>query len=109
MRMPYKAPDLNLSQLSSRQLRDRRRRLAARFPDLEEMVLGSLQSQHRSCGKEGCRCTRGELHGPYFYLAVRAGCPLRNRLVYVSAELADKVQRRVAVSQRVRASLAEIS
>ena len=107
MRMPYKASDINLSQLSSRQLRDRRRRLAARFPDLEEMVLGSLQSQHRSCGKEGCRCTRGELHGPYVYLAVRVG--RRNRLVYVPAELADELQRRVALSQRVQASLAQIS
>ena len=33
----------------------------------------------------------------------------RNRLLYVPAELADEVQRRVAVSQRVQASLAEIS
>ena len=100
-------PDLDLSQFSSRQLRDRRRRLAARFPDLVEVVMGSLHSHRRSCGKEGCRCTRGELHGPYVYLAVRMG--RRNRLLYVPAELADEVQRRVAVSQRVQASLAEIS
>lgn len=107
MWMPYKAANLDLSQLSTRQLRDRRRRLAMRFPDVEEIVLGSLQSQRRSCGKEGCRCTRGELHGPYVYLAVRAG--RRNRLVYVPAELAEQMKRRVAVSQHIQDSLAEIS
>ncbi len=69
--------------------------------------MGSLQSQRRSCGKEGCRCARGELHGPYVYLAVRTG--ERNRLVYVPAELAEQVQRRVAVSERIQATLAEIS
>lgn len=28
----------------------------------------SLQRQFVRCGKAGCRCTRGELHGPYYYL-----------------------------------------
>ena len=40
-------------------------------------------------------------------IAVRAGrC---NRLVYVPAELADQMKRRVAVSQHIQDSLAEIS
>ena len=28
---------------------------------------GSLQPEWKRCGKPGCRCARGELHGPYFY------------------------------------------
>lgn len=27
---------------------------------------GSLQPQFVKCGKAGCRCLRGELHGPYW-------------------------------------------
>lgn len=104
--MPYKT-DLDLSRLSLRQLRGRRRRVARQFAEVEEVVLGSLQSQRRRCGKEGCRCTRGELHGPYLYLSVRLG--KRTRLLYVPAELAQEVERRVALNERVQAGLAEIS
>lgn len=28
---------------------------------------GSLHEQYVRCGKAGCRCGRGELHGPYLY------------------------------------------
>ncbi len=28
---------------------------------------GYLQREKIRCGKKGCKCTRGELHGPYWY------------------------------------------
>lgn len=31
---------------------------------------GSLQKQWVRCRKVGCKCSRGQLHGPYFYLFV---------------------------------------
>ena len=31
---------------------------------------GSLQEQWVRCGKANCKCSRGQLHGPYFYLFV---------------------------------------
>jgi Family of unknown function (DUF6788) len=97
----------DLSQLTVRQLRNRRRTLAREFPDVEGVIAGSLQSQRRRCGKEGCRCTRGELHGPYTYLSMRVG--KRTRLLYVPADLAEEVERRVALSHRIEGSLAELS
>lgn len=33
------------------------------------------------CGKPGCRCARGEPHGPYYYLFWREGGRLRKRYV----------------------------
>ena len=102
----YKAAQ-DLAGLSLRQLRDRRRRIARRIPDLEAVVAGSLQGQRRRCGKEGCRCTRGELHGPYLYLSMRAG--RRTRMLYVPAELAEQVRQGVSASTEVQAALAEIS
>ena len=33
------------------------------------------------CGKPGCRCARGELHGPYHYVFFRQGGRLRKRYV----------------------------
>lgn len=99
--------DMDLSGLSLRQLRDRRRRIARQIPDLEVLIAGSLQTQRRRCGKEGCRCARGELHGPYLYLSLRAGG--RTRMLYVPAELADEVRQAVTAGAGVQAALAGIS
>jgi len=95
------------SQLSVRQLRARRARLARQLPDVEAMLRGSLQRQHRQCGRVGCRCAEGELHGPYLYLAVRTG--RRSRLLYVPATLAPVVTRRVKATGRIEEALGEIS
>lgn len=95
--------DLGLGGLTTRALRARRARLVRSLPDLSGFVAGSLVEQHRKCGKEGCRCTRGESHGPYVYLSV-AG-----QLVYVPAGLAEVVRDRLEVSARLQALLGEIS
>ncbi len=38
---------------------------------------GAVIAQYARCGKAGCRCARGELHGPYWYVFRRAGGRLR--------------------------------
>jgi hypothetical protein len=94
--------------MTVRQLRARRRRLARSLPDLEGLISGSVVEQGRRCGKEGCRCATGELHGPYTYVVLpRAGG--RTRTLYVPAAAADAVRAGVAVSARVRQALEEIS
>jgi hypothetical protein len=85
------------------ELRSRRDRLVAALPQAGAFLAGSLTEQRRRCGKEGCRCTRGELHGPYAYLSV-AG-----RMVYVPAVLAGAVRSRLEVTRRLQAALEEIS
>jgi hypothetical protein len=58
-------------------LRQRIVRLRAERNDLEDqalrsrdMVRGSLIELMRRCGKSGCKCQRGELHGPNVYLSL---------------------------------------
>jgi hypothetical protein len=94
--------------MTVRQLRGRRRRLARSLPDLEGMIPGSVVEQGRRCGKEGCRCATGELHGPYTYV-VLPRLEGRTRTVYVPAAMADAVRDGAAVSAQVRAALEEIS
>jgi hypothetical protein len=91
------------ARLATAGLRSRRAALVAALPQAGGLLPGALVEQHRSCGKEGCRCTRGELHGPYVYLQV-AG-----RLVYVPAGLAEAVRAQVETSRRLREMLADIS
>lgn len=93
----------DLRGLSAAELRSRRDRLAADLPRAGQFLAGSLVEQHRKCGKEGCRCTRGELHGPYVYLSVVG------RMIYVPAVLADAVRSRLEISALLRGMLEEIS
>lgn len=34
------------------------------FPE----IMGSIQSELVRCGKKSCKCSKGSLHGPYYYL-----------------------------------------
>ena len=94
--------------MTTAQLRARRRRLARSLPDVEGLIAGSVVEQGRRCGKEGCRCSSGELHGPYTYvvLARQGG---RTPTVYVPAAAARAVRRGAAVSSKVRGVIEEIS
>ena len=99
--------EIDLQGLTDRQLRARRRRLVASVEGLESMLPGSLVRQGRRCSSSGCRCQRGELHGPYLYLSVyRDG---RNRSLYVPAALEAVVGEYVGVSGRNEAVLGEIA
>lgn len=106
MCMAYKTDDL--AGRSTRALKQRRRRLMGRLPEVDEVLHGSLAVQGRRCGKPSCRCARGDLHGPYTYLSV-PGTGGRSRSVYVPAALAGVVARRVEATERLEAVLAEIS
>lgn len=103
--MTYKT---DLGSMTVRQLRNRRRRLARSLPDVEGLIAGSVVDQGRRCGKEGCRCANGELHGPYTYVVLpRSGG--RARTVYVPTAAADAVRQGAAVSAGIREALEEIS
>ena len=93
--------------MSVRQLVARRRRLAGGLSEPERTLRGVLLSEGRRCSSEGCRCRRGELHGPYSYLAVYADG--RSRTIYVPAAAQAVCEAHVAVTQRNEALLAEIS
>jgi len=51
---------------------------------------GAVCAQWTRCGKAGCRCTRGELHGPYYYRMWREQGRLRKS--YVPAADVEEVR-----------------
>jgi Family of unknown function (DUF6788) len=97
----------DLSGSSTAALLARRRRLAARLGDVEQVLAGSLVEQTRRCGKPGCRCAEGDPHGPYAYFAPRTGG--RGRTRYVPSGLVTAVRARLARGEQVETVLAEIS
>ena len=97
----------DLTAVSTRRLLARRRALAARLGDAEQMLVGSLVEQTRRCGKPGCRCAGGEPHGPYAYFAPRTA--RRGRLRYVPAAFAEVVRRYLREGEQAEQVVAEIS
>jgi hypothetical protein len=96
-----------LSELTERQLHALRRRLAAGVEAPSMTLRGVLVSDVRRCSGEGCRCRRGELHGPYTYLTSYGSG--RSRMVYVPKALAGVVAEHVEATRRSEALLLEIS
>jgi hypothetical protein len=96
-----------LSELSVRQLLARRRRLASGVADPEGTLRGVLLREGRRCSSAGCHCRRGELHGPYTYLATYSD--RRSRAIYVPATAAAVVEEHVVLTQRSEELLAEIA
>jgi hypothetical protein len=99
--------ETRLKELTDRQLLSRRRGLAAAVTHPEATLPGALVQQGRRCSSAGCRCRRGELHGPYLYLTLYAGG--RNRTLYVPAALEAVVAEHVAVTHASEAALGEIA
>ena len=104
----HKKSDGPLGGLSTRALRARRRRRLDRLPDLGGYLAASVVEQSRRCGKPGCRCADGQLHGPYVYLSVGKTTGRRS-LLYVPEALAGLVRRRLALTESVQQLLADIS
>lgn len=63
---------------------------------LPKIAPGAVCAQMVRCGKKNCKCSRGELHGPYFYHFVRVDGVLVKR--YVKAK--DVVAMRTACETR---------
>ena len=95
-----------LLRLSTRELLARRRRLALRLGDVEQVLLGSLAEQSRQCGKVSCRCATGQAHGPYVYFAPSHG---GRGMKYVPAALVASVRACLRRGEQIEAVLAEIS
>jgi len=53
---------------------------------------------HRTCGKPGCHCARGEKHVS-LYLAIRVGA--RRKMIYVPPDLEPRVRDWVQSSQEI--------
>ena len=89
----------------SRSERVARSRLAKLVHD-QPFLCGSLVSLNRVCGKEGCKCSRGELH-PGLCIALRVG--EKRRMIYVPQALEATARRWVSTYQEAWRMMEEIS
>jgi hypothetical protein len=90
---------------SNFQLLKARRQLQA-LARLLPMVSGSLVEQYVTCGKPRCRCTRGQKHGPLYYLYWKE--PGRSRSLYVPREKVGELRRQIQNYHRFQAELSRL-
>src|SRR5579884_4024717 len=97
-----------LGRVSELALRQRRQGLAKQLPPVTEILRGSLVERYVTCGNPGCRCAKGERHGPNWYLTVTLG-PKKTTGGIIPAETVVRVRTWIANYQNLREALEKIS
>ena len=62
------------------------------------MLQGSLVALYRKCGKKGCRCERGEKHGPAYCLSYKEGGV--TQMVYIPVSRLGEVKKAMEAFSR---------
>jgi hypothetical protein len=72
--------------------------------ELFPITAGSLVKQYVVCGKSGCRCQRGEKHGPLHYLYWKEQG--RSRSLYIPREKVAELHGQIQNYRRLQKELA---
>jgi len=84
----------------------RRRSRAAVLAHSSRLLRGSLSVRNQTCGKDSCRCARGEPHISLYLVQSHNGKP---RQIYVPKEWEERVRRAVKDYQELQTLLEELS
>lgn len=68
---------------------------------------GSIQAAYTKCGKAGCRCTKGHLHGPSYRLIYRRRGKATS--FYVPPALVSYVQKAIQNRNRLEKLVEELA
>jgi hypothetical protein len=79
-------------------LEAKKARLMREIQNCSEMLQGSLVVLYRKCGKKGCRCERGEKHGPAYYLSYKEGGV--TQMVYIPVSRLGEVKKAMEAFSR---------
>jgi len=97
-----------MKDVSTANLKRRRKRLLRRLPPLDAVLRGSLIERYKRCGKSGCHCAQGQGHGPKYYLSVsRSGA--RPEMDYVPQDYQQQAEQYVANYRDIRDILDQLS
>jgi hypothetical protein len=85
-----------------------REKTVERLVELACVLRGTLIERMTQCGKPGCKCMRGEKHGPAYYLTVTYPKG-KTRQVYVPKERKDLAESWIKNYHQTWEALEEIS
>ena len=96
-----------MQDVTSANLRKRRRKLLGALPPLERIMRGSLVERYKRCGRPGCHCANDRGHGPKRYLSISV-TGQRPQMDYVPNVSHAEVSEYLANFHKVREVLNEI-
>lgn len=100
---------MNLSQIRTKIVSLQKKREALELKLIRyrfKMEQGSIIQKFTACRKGNCKCTKGQLHGPFLYLSQKIAGKLKQR--YVGKESDQKTVKRVKNYMSFQDTLAEI-
>ena len=86
---------------------ERRRRLLAKLPPLDEVLRGSLVERSVRCGTASCHCARGERHAAVSLSVTHRGG--RTEQISVPRDLVARVRHGIAIYQQWWAILEQVA
>jgi hypothetical protein len=72
----------------------------------KELLPGSLVEKYKACNKPGCKCLKGELHGPFLYLSLNERG--KTKMVFIPRGLWHKTRDRAERYRRWRRARARM-
>lgn len=66
----------------------------------KQLISGTPVEKYKACNKGNCRCTRGELHGPTYYISRKEG--KKTKMIYIRQALWPKVEENIRRYQQWR-------
>jgi len=56
----------------------------------KSMLYGSVVEKYIMCGKSGCKCKRGSLHGPFYYLSYKEDG--KTKMIFLKAGISKRAK-----------------
>lgn len=72
--------------------------LLSKIQGCSGMLQGSLVVLYRKCGRKGCRCERGDKHGPAYYLSYKEEGV--TQMIYIPVSRLEEVKRAMEAFSR---------
>ena len=75
----------------------------------KKMLYGSVVKKYKACGKGGCKCTKGALHGPFYYLTYKVEG--KTKMIFIKKNLweaAIKLNNNYRKWRKLRADISKI-
>jgi len=55
----------------------------------KRLLYGSVVKKYKACGKGGCKCTKGFLHGPFYYLTYKED--KKTKMIFIKKNMWEAV------------------
>ena len=56
----------------------------------KNMLYGSVVEKYVMCGKSGCKCKKGKLHGPFYYLTYKENS--KTKMIFLKKDVSKKAK-----------------